>query len=259
MLSAASASALDNAGIIKLKKADLADDTILLAIKKESANYDTSAEGLAALKEAGISEPVIREILARTSGTATDATAAPSSPAPEDNELFTVQSPSIAPPLIDPVVGKDYFTRYSFHYEGHDYPITNYARGPLLPINTAVKFVKMSGKKITLKRLDNNEEINVQNIPEYSGSKELGPVARLLLSAEPTPIEKLVPTLATAIRTGEMRRGMTKEQVLMTRGYPPAHETPSTDGDRWVYWSSRFVKQTIVFSQGRLTEGRQIR
>jgi hypothetical protein len=42
----------------------------------------------------------------------------------------------------------------------------------------------------------------------------------------------------------------------MARGYPRAHETPSIEGDRWVYWSSRFVKQTSIFTDRRLSEGR---
>jgi hypothetical protein len=51
---------------------------------------------------------------------------------------------------------------------------------------------------------------------------------------------------------------MTKEQVLMARGYPPAHETPSLDLDTWKYWSSRFVTQTIAFERGILAAGRGI-
>ncbi len=252
-----SASAMDNAGVIKLKKADLSDETIILAVKKEPADYDTSPDGLVALKHAGLSEAVINAIVAKAAGKA-DAPAA-GDVSEGSNELFSVQSPSIAPPFIDPVIGNDYYTRFSFHQEKGEYPITNYARGPVVPINTRVKLTKMSGKKITLTRLDNGETITVQNIPEYSGTSDLTKVARRMLAAEETALDKLVPALSNAIKSGEMRRGMTKEQVLMARGYPPVHETPSTDGDRWVYWSSRFVKQTVVFTDGRLTEGRQIR
>ena len=69
-------------------------------------------------------------------------------------------------------------------------------------------------------------------------------------------VEKLSPEIAGSIRSGQPLRGMTKEQVLMARGYPPGHETPSLDGDRWTYWSSRLVKHTLVFTDGRLSEGR---
>jgi len=253
-------SAMNNADLIKMKKADLSEETIILAVQKESADYDTSSEGLIELKKAGLSEAVIQKVMARSSGSASPAAAAaspaaPVTPAPVQSELFSVESPSIAPPLIQPVIGQDYFTRYTFFQEKGEYPITGYTRGTVVPINTPVKLISMSGKKILLKRLDTNEEIKVDNIQDYS--KRSNPeVAQIMLSAEKTPIEKLVPTLTSAIRSGELRKGMTKEQVIMTRGYPPAHETPSIDGDKWVYWSSRFVKLTILFSNGRLTEGR---
>jgi hypothetical protein len=44
----------------------------------------------------------------------------------------------------------------------------------------------------------------------------------------------------------------------MARGYPPAHETPSLDGDRWIYWSSRFANHPITFVNGRLAGGRGV-
>lgn len=254
-------SAMNNDDLIKLKKADLSDETILLSVDKEPADYDTSASGLVELKKAGFSEAIIQRVLSRSPGTGgvtMNGTGSPAiAAAAPMSELFTVESPSIAPPLIDPAVGHDYFTRFSFNQEDNKYVTTNYARGSLVPINTPVKVLAMSGDKLVIKRLDNSTEIKVENVKKYSG-KTINEVARLMLSEEKTPIEKLVPALTTAIRTGEMRKGMTKEQVLMARGYPPAHETPSIDGDRWVYWSSRFIKVTIVFANGRLVEGRGI-
>ena len=113
----------------------------------------------------------------------------------------------------------------------------------------------MSGNKLTLRRLDNGQEIKVENADKYT-KKSITEIASLMLSAEKTPLEKLPDEVASAIRSGEMRKGMTRELVLMARGYPPAHETPSIESDRWVYWSSRFVKHTVVFINDRLSEGR---
>lgn len=256
-------SAMNNADLIKLKKAEMSDETILASIGKEPADYDTSPDGLIELKKAGLSEAIIQQVLARASATsgAAPAPEAPTplapSPAAPVSELFSVQSPSIAPPFIQPVVGNDYFTRYSFYQEDGKYITTNYARGSLVPINTPIKLLAMSGDKLRIKRLDNNVEIKVENVRKYSG-KNINEIASIMFASEKTPIEKLVPPLSSAISSGEMRLGMTKEQVLMARGYPPAHQTPSIDGDRWVYWSSRFVQQTILFANGRLVEGRGI-
>ena len=70
------------------------------------------------------------------------------------------------------------------------------------------------------------------------------------------PAAALSVTSAHAIESGEVLKGMTKEQVLLARGYPPAHQTPSTDEDRWKFWSSRFVTEEIFFSNGRVVAGR---
>ena len=113
----------------------------------------------------------------------------------------------------------------------------------------------MSGSLLVLKRGDTGQEIKVKNEEKYT-KKSIKEIAALMLASDKTPIEQVPEPFATAIRHGEMRKGMAKELVLMARGYPRAHETPSIEGDRWVYWSSRFVKQTSIFTDRRLSEGR---
>jgi hypothetical protein len=304
-LAASAAWGMDNADLIKLKKASFSDETIIHTIDKEPANYDTSPNALIDLKSAGVSEAVINHILAKENSapstevtvagpapasTPAPATAAPApapgetppaevptpaqptsaaivaetppapqvaTPSPSEPDLFSIESPSIAPPLEQIVPEKDYFTRFSLHEEGGTYVTTNYARGSLVPINTPVHVDVISHRKIILKRLDNGEKLTIENVEKYS-HKTMPEFASLLLSSVKTPVDRLAPPLVVAIESGAMRKGMTKEQVLMTRGYPPAHETPSTDDDRWKFWSSRFVTQTIAFTNGRLTEGRDV-
>jgi hypothetical protein len=268
-LLASTASAMNNADLIKLQKSGLSDETILLAMAREPAAFDTTAEALVELKEAGISEEIIKKVLdlaasgkvvvAPSPSPATE-TAAPEviSPSPAlVSQIFESDMPSVAPPFVSPVVGGDYYTRFTFHEEGNKHVSTNYARGALVPINTQVKLVSLHKDELVLKRLDTGEEIKVENVEKYT-HKPLTELARLMLSTDKTPLEQLPDAVAAAIRNGEMRKGMTKEQVIMARGYPPAHETPSSESDRWVYWSSRFVKHTVVFANGRLVDGRGI-
>ncbi|MES2697707.1 MAG: hypothetical protein V4773_29860 [Verrucomicrobiota bacterium] len=259
------AAAMNNKDVIKLQKAGLSEETILAAMQKEAPEYDTSPDGLVALKTAGVSEKVIQKMMALQASRPTSIVvsqpppvAAPSvapAMAVPGTGVFWQEFPSIAPAPVAPVVGQNYFTRYSFHEEKNEHSTTNYARGPVVPINTPVQLVSMFGEKLTLKRLDTGQEIKVENVEKYT-KKPISQIAALMLSAEPTPLERLPAEVAAAIRNGEMRRGMTKEVLIMARGYPPAHETASVEGDRWVYWSSRFVKQTVVFTNGRLSEGR---
>jgi hypothetical protein len=250
--------AMTNEDVVKMTEADFAAETIILAIEKEPADYRTDTDALIELKKAGVAEKVIQKMVAAQHRAAQPAEAAPAAPSaePEPAGKFARQTfPGIAPPMIDPAAGKKYFLRSTMHFEDGEYAATNYARGAIVPINTPVQIVSMRGKKIGIKRLDTGEALQIENVDKYT-LKSLAELARLLFSDVPTPIERLPDELAASIRNGDMRKGMTKELVLMARGYPPAHETSSIESDRWVYWSSRFVKHTVIFADGRLAEGR---
>jgi len=60
--------ALDNESVTKLVKAGLSEDLIVTTINSSPGTYDTSANGLIALKKAGASDKVIAAIVVRASG-----------------------------------------------------------------------------------------------------------------------------------------------------------------------------------------------
>ena len=59
---------LDNDAVIRMSKADLGDALITQAIRTQPANFQTDPDDLVALKQAGVSQPVIAAMLARSSG-----------------------------------------------------------------------------------------------------------------------------------------------------------------------------------------------
>lgn len=262
LASAVIGSAMKNADVIKMAKAGMSDATIILAIGNEPADYDASPDALIELKNSGVSEAVIQKLVASKNKSAPAATAAAAPDATEGdiggasigNEVY----PSIAPPNVPVVAGQNYFLRCTIHLERNNYVLTNYARGETVPINTPVNVIGIRGDKITVKRLDTGTTFTIENVGKYTG-KSTSDVASMLLSAEKTPLEKWPADLVNSIKAGELRIGMNKEQAVMARGFPPVHETSSTASDRWVYWSSRFVKQTVVFANDRLIQGRMIR
>jgi hypothetical protein len=54
------------------------------------------------------------------------------------------------------------------------------------------------------------------------------------------------------ILKGKLKRGMTKEQVLLTCGVPAACRTPSTLNSTWVYWTDTDSVYRVVFRRGRI-------
>ena len=81
---------LNNDAVIKMAKAGLSDDVIVSTINASPGAYDTSADGLVALKQAGVSDKVIAAIVAKSTP------AAPSAPP-------AVPAPSPIPPGVDSI------------------------------------------------------------------------------------------------------------------------------------------------------------
>src|ERR1035437_7322785 len=74
--------ALNNDAIIKLVKAGLSDDLIVTTINAQPGNYDTSTDGLIALKTGGASDKVVSAIVLKVSAVPPPAPVAPAPPAP---------------------------------------------------------------------------------------------------------------------------------------------------------------------------------
>lgn len=51
-----------------------------------------------------------------------------------------------------------------------------------------------------------------------------------------------------AIRKGVVIEGMTREQVIMSMGYPPEHKTPNIDSAEWLYWMDKEKTKKICFN-----------
>jgi hypothetical protein len=153
-----------------------------------------------------------------------------------------------------PIVGQQYYTRHCFMYEKNVSLTTNYWRGTLVSINTQVTLVSMNDKKMVL-RLPSGEKVKIENVEKYS-KRSMQTISRDILTTRPVPLDSFSEPIAAAIKMGEMQLGMTKEQVVMARGYPPGHKTPSLDNDHWIYWNSRGGTETIVFKDGLLVDGR---
>ncbi|MFT5611312.1 MAG: hypothetical protein ACI9LU_001814 [Polaribacter sp.] len=153
----------------------------------------------------------------------------------------------------NPEVGKTYYTAHNLMFEKGRHSATNYWRGEMLAVNSEVKVEKIGKKKITVSW--KGQEITFINVPKHTKISMQELADRMLSNSEVS----LGSGFAKDIKFGEMRLGMTKDQVIKTRGYPPAHKTFSTEADRWTYWSSKFVQMSLIFENGKLVQGRGLR
>lgn len=64
----AAAAPMTNDDVIKLLKAGLSEETVLQAIQGAEPRFDTSPDGLVRLKQGGVSDKVIQQVMAKQSG-----------------------------------------------------------------------------------------------------------------------------------------------------------------------------------------------
>ena len=84
---------LNNDAIIKLVKANVSDDLIITYINSQPGNYDTSPDGVIALKSSGASDKVVQAIVVKAASAPPSAPAVPAPPAPP-----VAPAPPPAPP-----------------------------------------------------------------------------------------------------------------------------------------------------------------
>lgn len=169
----------------------------------------------------------------------------------------SVTATGLQPQPIEPEKGEVYYTRHNFWHEKGVSFGTNYSAGDLVPLNSRVKVLSIGRRELILRVID-GERIILRNVPKYT-KRTVKEIAANLLSPTPIPYDSLGEQKARDIRYGILSTGMSKDEVIMARGYPPQHKTPALEFDRWVYWSSRMVQRALLFEDGRLSKGRGVR
>lgn len=156
------------------------------------------------------------------------------------------------------VVGKTFYTTANIWYENPERIYsTNYHRGAIIPVGT----------KVTIKEIDNDEirlvdergmGFTVVYLQKHSAPNTTiwNYFDQYFSEENPMrkggPFEKFTEKEKNNIKIGEIEEGMSKPAVLMSYGYPPTHRTPSLESDVWVYWTSRMMKRTVYFKDGKV-------
>jgi SmpA / OmlA family len=129
-----------------------------------------------------------------------------------------------------------------------------YLVGRIIPAGTPVKHLGTSRSVASIeidgKRYRLSNEFGVRAEPTEEWLK------KVLVTQDPNAKLRTYPAgVQNAIKAGKLTRGMTKDQVVMSLGIPPAHTNGSLDASEWTYMSNRWVRYTVMFDQnGRLRD-----
>jgi outer membrane protein assembly factor BamE (lipoprotein component of BamABCDE complex) len=151
--------------------------------------------------------------------------------------LLTMSCRQATPPpaTLPTLQGRSLFTCCNLHYENEEITDANFWVGTLLPAGTPVSIDKVTDNEVTLSAAD----VRLKLTHEY-GTKEESLdqyLAKVLVADDPKPRIATYPkAVRRAIEKAKVERGMTREQVLISLGYPATNRTPSLQGKEWTYW-----------------------
>ena len=157
------------------------------------------------------------------------------------------------PKVESPLNGQYRYTCCNIRYEKPEITDVNYTQGALIPHGTRVQILEVKKNAVRFQP-DGHPEMTLV----YRHGRKIYPfeqyVDRIFLVEDPkkgmvTTGKKKAPAskFAKQIENGLVEPGMTKSEVLLTLGYPPAHRTASLESPIWTYWRNRWETYTVYF------------
>lgn len=145
------------------------------------------------------------------------------------------------------------YTCCNFHYEKDWINDGNYAQHPMIPAGTPIRVteygryrahVDIDGKPF---RLGLDYGRNAETTEQW--------VAKLIVASDPKArLATYAGNVRQAIQNGQVMVGMTREQVIMSLGYPLTNENPRLDAPLWRYWWSSFGEYQVHWSSNRVSK-----
>jgi hypothetical protein len=142
----------------------------------------------------------------------------------------------------------------NLHYEDDWISDSNYADLPMIPAGTTAKVTRygrhrahadIAGKPM---RLGHDYGRGRETLQQWT--------AKMIVAEDPKlKIETYPQAIQEAIKQGRLSVGMTKEQVIISVGYPMTSENYSLDATVWRMWMSSFRKYQVMWGpDGRVKE-----
>ncbi|MGR8930302.1 MAG: hypothetical protein ACU836_06645 [Gammaproteobacteria bacterium] len=144
-----------------------------------------------------------------------------------------------------------YYTQFSLFQEKNTYRTTNYRRGILIPINTAVTLQAMNSKEAELRVVDTGQPLTIVNVPKHTVD-DMQSAFDKIVSLNKVDLHRFSAKERDEIMVGRVAKGMSRDAVIAAIGYPPQNQTPSLSVNDWTYWNNRFDRFIVHFKNDRV-------
>jgi hypothetical protein len=150
-----------------------------------------------------------------------------------------------APAVPHPVTNQFRYLCCNLHYDKHEITDINYLRGKVIPFGSRVQILAVGKDRVEFEAAGQPPITLVlqygaerMSMDQYLDRMFLvdDPYARLPKLPQDVEKAREVDRVRRMVEEGTISVGMTRAEVLMAIGYPPAHRTPSLDASPWRYW-----------------------
>ena len=162
--------------------------------------------------------------------------------------IFAVLALSIAAAPAPAQDLQEGYTCCNFHHDKDWISDANWRSLPMIPAGAKIKVLDLGW--------NNRASVEIDGKPmrighDYGRREETLQqfMQKLVVKNDPRKkIARYPEKVRNAIRDGRVIPGMTREQVIISVGYPPTHRTPRLDAGVWNHWISRAGRYEVHFN-----------
>jgi len=148
--------------------------------------------------------------------------------------------------LASDMKGKTLYTQVNMHsLKGSVVTWVNYNVDAFIPVNTPIEVIRISRSRLQFKLKESGMKLKLKNSRHSGLTAEEWALKHF--SEKKVDLSKFSQDERAAIDSGNIKVGMSKGAVIVSRGYPPAHKTPNLKSSSWLYWNTRWNKVRVVF------------
>ena len=130
------------------------------------------------------------------------------------------------------------YTCCNLHYDKDWISDANWRRAAMIPAGAKIKVLEYGSNRATVEIDGKPMRIGVEYGKKEESIQQF--MQKIVVKNNPhAKIARYPENIRNAIATGTVVPGMTREQVIISVGYPPMHKTPSLDTPVWNHWASR--------------------
>jgi hypothetical protein len=170
--------------------------------------------------------------------------------------LASCQSVPATDTSAAPLLSKQFYTATNLRLFQDQYIYwQNRQDGKLLPLGTAVRLLEVTQE--TAKFIDLKNSVYLlywQDADAEPKRTFAAQSSRYFQSDDPKLLlEKWGDAEKSAIQNGDIKRGMSQEQIILSWGYPPDIDNPK-EQETWLYWLDLWKKCAVRFDNGVVAE-----